>query len=295
VTGFVGLSADGSSPPEDWAQALEASRARLGGLAATVRYLATAGSTNDVALRLAAQGAAEGTVVLAGTQTAGRGRGGRSWFSPPGAGLYVSVILRPCGAPADPFPPSTVPGWVRLLTLAAGVAISTGVRVATGLPAQVKWPNDIVVTDADAPTAAARRPRKVAGILAEAQATAGHLEHIVLGYGINVRPAAYPPDVAALASSLETETGRSIDRGAVLAETLVALRAEYDGLQRGDAASMLERWRRVSPSACGSRVRWQTTGGAIEGMTGGIDEDGALIVVSGDESRRVSSGEVNWL
>src|SRR6185436_9792131 len=112
-------------------------------------------STNDVAAHLAELGANEGTIVAADAQTAGRGRLGRSWFSPPGAGLYVSIVLRPSGDLSKTGNPSA------LLTLASGVAIAEGVGASTGLPVEIKWPNDVMIGR-----------RKLAGILAEATARA---------------------------------------------------------------------------------------------------------------------------
>jgi BirA family biotin operon repressor/biotin-[acetyl-CoA-carboxylase] ligase len=276
--------------PENLSRALITARGRPGGTAAGVYYYTVAGSTNDLAARLAAEGAPEGTIVMADAQTAGRGRSGRTWFSPPGAGLYVSIVLRPAAVcePGSPAPP-----WVRLVTLAAGVAIAAGLRAATGLPLELKWPNDIVVADRSAPTAAARRWRKLAGILVEAQTAAGELQHLVLGYGINVAPAAYPREIDARATSLAAEAGRPIDRGVVLGHTLEQLGSEYDGLRRGEAPAMLDRWRGLAPSAHGARVR--VDDGTSDGVTAGIDEDGALLVVSGDATRRIASGEVTWL
>ncbi len=139
--------------PGELMAALSERRARLDRVAGRIVYLETTGSTNDVAASLAASGAAEGTVVLADAQTAGRGRRGRSWFSPPGAGLYVSVVLTPsaaaCGERAT-----------ALLTLSAGVALSEAVERMTGLAPAIKWPNDLLVDR-----------RKLAGILAEGRVT----------------------------------------------------------------------------------------------------------------------------
>ena len=104
-----------------------------------MHWLETTSSTNDIAGHLAQLGADEGTTVVAETQTSGRGRHGRVWFSPPGAGLYVSVILRPAGGFAREDNPAA------LLTLASGVAVAEAVRAVTGLPAEIKWPNDVVI------------------------------------------------------------------------------------------------------------------------------------------------------
>src|SRR5262245_2877439 len=136
--------------PADLAASLDATRARRGHFGEPSFYFSEIGSTNDVAAARANAGATEGTLVIGGAQTSGRGRLGRTWFSPPGAGLYLSMILR--SQTAAPY-----------VTLAAGVAVVEGVRRATGLPLEIKWPNDVVT----AGTNGFSRRRKIAGILAE--------------------------------------------------------------------------------------------------------------------------------
>src|SRR5439155_18956730 len=130
------LSSSRSDLPADFAEALARVRGRLGDIAATVLFFPSTGSTNDVALRLAADDR-YGAVVIADEQTAGRGRHGRTWFSPPGSGLYVSMVVAPARARVDPEPAT------RLLTLAAGVALAEGIEAATALRADIKWPNDL--------------------------------------------------------------------------------------------------------------------------------------------------------
>ena len=278
--------------PTDLSLALAATRAALDGFASTVHYYAVAGSTNDIAADIARAGAADGTVVVADAQTAGRGRNGRTWFSPPGAGLYVSIILRPTAVEGLA---AGAPPWARLITLAAGVALATGLRTATGLPVDVKWPNDIVIADGQAPTAAGRRWRKIAGILAEGQTLDGVLQHVVLGYGINLQAAAYPPDIADRASSLEAELGRGVERAPVLVQTLAALKREDEALLSGDAAGVLARWQELAPSSRGTRVAWSQGGTSHEGMTAGIDHEGALVVIEGPLAWHVTAGEVVWV
>ena len=158
--------------PPELAEPLAGAYARLGSFGRHVTWYPMVSSTSDVASALAEGGAPEGVVVVANAQSAGRGRHGRVWASPPGAGLYVSVVLRP-GERIIP-----------MVTIAAGVAVVEGIRAATGLRSQLKWPNDVYLG-----------PRKVAGVFAEAGATAGGgltIGHVVLGLGINVMPAAYP-------------------------------------------------------------------------------------------------------
>ena len=278
--------------PRDVAAALAAASDRLHPVAARVVHLAETGSTNDVAASLAVQGAAEGTVVVADAQTRGRGRSGHSWFSPPGAGLYVSVVFRPADAV---YPPGAAPPrWAGLLTIAAGIALAAGIERATGLALDIKWPNDLVAADGAGPRAADRRWRKIAGILAEGHTVEGALRHVVIGYGINLSPAAYPADIAGRVSSLETELGRPVDRAAVFVETLAALRHEYGALRAGGDADVVERWRRRSPSATGADVAWGEGNHEHVGVTVGIDASGALLVRDEYGVTALRAGEVTW-
>ena len=265
----------GEPLPDDLASALDRSADRRAAFGADLHYFVETGSTNDVAGALAEAGAPEGTTVVASAQTAGRGRFGRTWFSPPGAGLYVSVIVR--DRRAAPF-----------LTLAGGVAVAEGIRRATGLVTEIKWPNDVLVD------AGLGRLRKLAGILAEASSGPEGLQHIVLGFGINVRPAAYPSEIAGRATSLETELGREVDAGPVLAECLAALAAQVESLRAGDAAAVLDRWRRLSPTAHGRAVEWDGAAGTMTGRTAGIDASGALLVHHDAGTERIVSGTVRW-
>ena len=251
-------------------EALDLYASRLGIFAADVTWYAEIGSTNDVALVMAERGAADGAVVGADLQTAGRGRQGRAWSSPPGAGLYVSTILRPPGAVAP------------LLTIAAGVSVVEGIREATGLTMDLKWPNDVYAGG-----------RKVAGILAESGMSAAHLHHVVLGFGINVNQASYPPEVAARATSIERELGRPVDRGLVLASCLSALTIRYRQLHT-DPRAVLDAWRSYAASMLNRRVECTVGLRSVAGVAEDIDERGALIVRVGNETVRVISGEVVW-
>jgi BirA family transcriptional regulator, biotin operon repressor / biotin---[acetyl-CoA-carboxylase] ligase len=262
--------------PPDIAAALDGAGDRLGRCGRPVYFFSDLGSTNDMAGTLAEHGAPEGATVIASAQSSGRGRMGRAWFSPPGAGLYLSVICRdPRAAP--------------FLTLAGGVAVAEGITAATGLPVQIKWPNDVVVEGAGR-----GRWRKLAGILAEASSTSDGLQHVILGVGINLRPAAYPRDIADRATSIETELGRAPDRAAVLVETLIALGGWVGDLSRGASQPLVERWRALAPSARGAWVEWDTPHGPAAGTTAGIADDGALLVRTGEGTERIISGELRW-
>ncbi len=261
----------GLALPSDFADAIAAVHDRLAPLGSRFEFFATIGSTNDVAAERAATGDHEGVVFVAGAQTAGRGRRGRTWFSPPGAGLYVSTIVRP--ARARDRERATL-----LTTIAAGVALAEGVRRATGVDAALKWPNDVYVAR-----------RKLAGILAE---TAG--DCVVLGYGINISTASFPPEISHRATSLESELGRSVDAACVFAESLAALAARYRDLLAGRFDAILDAWRALAPAAEGTRVSWAAPEGERHGITAGIDDCGALLVRCGDHIERIVSGELAW-
>jgi BirA family biotin operon repressor/biotin-[acetyl-CoA-carboxylase] ligase len=267
--------------PSDIAARLTARAEALGPFARHSQYYPCISSTNDAAARLADAGAAEGTWVVADEQTAGRGRRGRTWVSPPGAGLYVSVIFRPVAG-------------ASLLTLMAGVAAAQGVRAATGLAPGVKWPNDLVI-EPPGERSGFSRFRKLAGILAEASATGGELQSVVVGIGINLTSAAYPPDVDARATSLEGELGRPIERAAVLVELLAALASWRNALSEGRQRELLDAWRVLAPSSRGRRVRWMAAPDrAIGGITQGIDDTGALLVKTDAGVERIIAGDVQW-
>lgn len=232
-----------------------------------VRWHASVPSTMDVAAALAADGAAHGVVVAAEEQTAGRGRRGSTWSSPPGAGLYFSLIARPSHA-----------STLSLLTLAAGVGVREGMAAASGLAADLKWPNDVLVGR-----------RKLAGILAEGIAIGTSHQAIVIGVGVNVQPAAYPPDVAARATSIEGELGRAVDREALFAAILDALWHRLATLEESPG-DILQAWRAASPSAIGTRIEWE----GRAGLTNGIDDTGALLVKTSAGVERIIAGELRW-
>jgi BirA family biotin operon repressor/biotin-[acetyl-CoA-carboxylase] ligase len=261
----------GDPLPADFADAFAAAGDRLLPLGRPVVFFDTIRSTNDVALALAADGG-EGAIVLADQQTAGRGRYGRTWFSPPGNGLYVSIVLRPMRPLLD--------HGAGLLTLAAGVALAEAVEGATGLRVDIKWPNDLLVGR-----------RKLAGILAET----GQFGTVVLGYGINVGLNSYPPALVDRATSLESELGRPIDRATVCVETLASVSARYRDLLSGRFDAILDAWRSRSPSGTGARVTWSTPHGPLTGVTMGIDRRGALIVKVGERTESILGGEVIWV
>jgi BirA family biotin operon repressor/biotin-[acetyl-CoA-carboxylase] ligase len=252
--------------PADVAEALLSAGDRLGPMTGRILWFPEATSTNDIAGSMAEHGADEGSVVVANFQSTGRGRRGRSWSSPPGAGIYASIVLRPALR------------VIPLVTIAAGVAIAEGIAGATGLEPSLKWPNDLYVGN-----------RKLAGILAE-----GGTRHVVLGFGINVLPAAYPPDVAARATSIAGELGRAVDRGLVLAGCLVAVWRRYQDLSQFRERDVLDAWRARAAPMLDKDIEWEHDGTVERGRARGIDEAGALLMDTGAGIVRIVSGEVRW-
>ena len=226
----------------------------------TLHRFQTLPSTNDEALRLAREGAPAGECVVAEEQTAGRGRAGHSWSSPPGAGLYFSVVLRP-RVGADRLP---------LATLACGVAVAEAVRAETGLAAGLKWPNDVLVG-----------LRKCAGILCEAETGGPGGAFVVAGVGINANtPAsALPPRPLFPATSLAAEAGRIVDRDALLAECLARIAAEIARLEApGGAEDVAARFSALD-ALRGRRLRAELPdGSAVVGENLGVASSGALLL-----------------
>ena len=238
-------------------------------------FFDTIDSTNKILRQAAARGAVAGTVVLAEEQTDGRGRLNRVWVSPPGVGIYLSVLLRPAG--------STRP--LHLYTFLSAVAVTRALRQVSGLPVFIQWPNDIML-----------RGRKLGGILAEVRGQPLRDLEVVIGLGININNTAadLPSSLHDVATSLALAAGRTFPRAGIIREVLLELDRGYALMQTGDSVAILEEWRRLSPSHYGKPV--VVTGGsagAIRGTTRGIDDDGALLVERADRGlERVTFGEV---
>ena len=258
--------------PDDIEYALSTVTSRLGAFAPRILWYPTVTSTNTVAADLAEKGAAEGTIVVADAQSAGRGRHGRTWSSPAGAGLYMSFVLRPSRDQS------------ARVTIVAGVAMAEGIRAATGLVAQVKWPNDLYVGT-----------RKVGGILAESATARDGTSYVILGCGINVRSSVYPPEIVMRATSIEAELGRAIDRGPVFAECLVTLANRYAEMRAGRFPEILDAWRAHVALTFGRAVEWDTGGAVRRGIAERVDDQGALMVRTATGIERVISGEVRWV
>jgi len=212
-------------------------------------------STNSAALRLAAGGAAHGTVVVAEEQTAGRGRLGRSWYSEKSTGIYSSVLLRP---PLSPFA-------APVLTLMAGVAAHLAIHSVTSLPVDIRWPNDLLING-----------KKVCGILTEMSAELDRIHSVVLGIGINVNHREMPAELREIATSLRIEGGKFYSRVQILVTLLKQLERHYHLLLREGSAAITERWAAASSYASGKRIRVRSNAGEFLGTSEGLDPSGAL-------------------
>ncbi len=236
-----------------------------------LHHFSVLGSTSDTAAELARQGAAQGTVVHADSQTGGRGRGSKQFCSPPG-GLYFSVILRPALEPAD-FP---------LLTLAAGVGLAQGLKRMTGVQAQLKWPNDLYFAD-----------RKLGGILTESgPLRAGLPEFAVVGAGINVAapPEDFPPELRRRVISL-AEAGAACRPAELLPDLVAALLAAAERLKT-DKAALLAEWRTLD-YLLNRPLEYASGDGIIPAVGAGLAEDGRYVIIdrSGCE-HLVTAGEI---
>ena len=228
------------------------------------------GSTNDEAARLARAGARHGTIVLAESQRAGRGRDGRPWASPPGLGLSLSAIVRP------PLPLALVPP----MTLAIGVALCDAIRT-TGADAELKWPNDILV-----------RGKKLAGVLVEAQSQGTRLEAVIVGIGVNLG-GALPDSVATTAITLAEAAGVTTNREAFLATLLEHVEHWIDRYVAGGLPAVSEAWQARMARNLIARAHALATSDVVVGEVAGLDGDGALLLRDDAGTlHRVRSGDV---
>lgn len=238
----------------------------------SIHYLEEVTSTQDEARRLAESGAAEGTLVVAEAQVAGRGRRGRHWMSPPRTGIYLSVILRPH---LEPFNIAQIP-------IVVGIAVCQSIAEISALQPRIKWPNDVLVGG-----------KKVAGILVEMSAEPERVHYVILGIGINVNPPAstFPNSLQPSATSLAEAAGQLVSRRMLVQTLLGNLEALYDEFKLTGFQALRERWRRWDKTIH-SWVQIEDASGSFVGYALDIDKDGALIVKDGEGVvRRVLAGD----
>lgn len=236
-------------------------------------FLESVGSTNNYAKKLAEEGAPAGTLVIAEEQTSGKGRRGRSWETPKGSNIAMTLLLRP----------KIRPEHASRLTLLMAMAVARAVRKATGLPAGIKWPNDVVVNG-----------RKVCGILTEMNSEVDYINYVVIGTGINVNQEEFPEEIAGTAGSLRRELGRKVSRSQLIAASMEELEQIYETFIRTeDLSGLYEEYNEICVN-CGRQIRVLEPGNEYTGTTGGINEKGELVVRkdSGEEVC-VYAGEVS--
>jgi BirA family biotin operon repressor/biotin-[acetyl-CoA-carboxylase] ligase len=235
----------------------------------TIETYTVVRSTNDLARAAAERGAAEGLLVVADEQESGRGRRGRIWEAPPGGAILASLLLRPQTPLTEAFAP----------TMLLALAIMRVVQVL-GVPAGLKWPNDVLVGR-----------RKLAGILAEGTTRAGFLDFVVMGFGVNVD---FDPELFGLgdrATTLRQELGgRAPDRAAVLGRILLEAEKRYRAWQTGGYAALWAEWQ-AALVTLGTEVRIEVgTGEIVSGTALRVEYDGALVVAPGIGERRIVAG-----
>ena len=220
-------------------------------------------STNRYARRLAAEGAAHGTLVIAEEQTEGRGRRGRSWISPAGEGIFMSLIIRPdCQTERVP-----------MLSLQTALAVAQAIRRVTGLDAKIKWPNDIVVSG-----------RKVCGMLLEMDADADGVRSVVAGIGVNVHQMQFPEEIIHTASSLDLLSGRRISRMEIVHAFLTAFE-EVDIMAKENDGRFMDTYRAYS-ATIGQMVQVIAINETYTGTALDVTPSGTLIVLDGEGRRR---------
>ncbi len=243
----------------------------------TVLFEST-GSTNPDAKRFAEEGDPHGTTVVADRQTAGRGRRGRSWVSPAGTSVYFTIVVRPAFAPDK----------ASMITLVMALSAAQAIEEVVGLPAQIKWPNDIVV-----------HKKKVCGILTEMSMTPemDEIQFVVAGVGVNTNhssPEEFPEEIRETATSLKIESGAHIDRAGLLERILARFEENYDCFEKRQDLSALREDYQAHLINMDAQVRVLDPAGEYTGISRGISERGELIVEREDGKRvLVYAGEVS--
>lgn len=232
-------------------------------------------STNTRAKQLAEEGAVHGTLVVANMQTAGKGRRGRSWQQEEGSVIAMSLLLRPVFSPDK----------ASMLTLLAAHSVAGAIEAVTGLPAAIKWPNDIVINR-----------KKTVGILTEMSlgVEQAAIDYIVIGIGINVNNTAFPEDIRDMATSLYLEKGERVSRSVLIAESMRRLEADYEAfLETEDLSAILQDYN-AHLISMNKEVRVLDPKGEYTGISRGMDAQGELLVERADgEIIKVYAGEVS--
>jgi BirA family biotin operon repressor/biotin-[acetyl-CoA-carboxylase] ligase len=233
------------------------------------------GSTNMLGYRLAETEAEEGTLIVADEQTKGKGRMGRSWYSPPRLGLWMSLILRP------DIPPFKAPG----LSICAGLALAQAIKEMTGIEAKIKWPNDCLIDG-----------KKVGGILLELSAELDRINFVIVGIGVNVNHSAkdFSKSLDQTATSIKIKLGKDTSRLALLTSFLEKFERIYLDFKKNGLSSQREMIKSFS-SLLGEKVTVKFGKEKIEGTAEDIDDNGSLVIKAKKGKRVVTAGEVTVL
>ncbi len=238
-----------------------------------VCYYSEITSTNLYAKQMAEEGAKEGLLVIADSQTRGRGRLGRSWTTPPGTAIAMTLMLRP----------NLPPERISMVTLVMGMAVAEACRDLYGIDAGIKWPNDVVVDG-----------RKLCGILTEMSAEISAVNYIVIGTGINANVRAFPPELENTATSLVRCLGHEVNRARLIAQVMLRFEEYYEAfLKAGGLTPLRERYQQLLVN-CGRAVRVLQPDGDYTGTALGIDDSGRLLVQKEDGTvTGIYAGEVS--
>ncbi|MDD6156967.1 MAG: biotin--[acetyl-CoA-carboxylase] ligase [Lachnospiraceae bacterium] len=237
-----------------------------------ILYFDSIDSTNTKAKQLAEENYPSGTLVVADRQTAGRGRRGRNWESPQHTGIFMTLMVKP----------DMNPNNASMLTLVAALAVAKAITEVTQLPAQIKWPNDIVING-----------HKIVGILTEMSAQIDYINHVVIGIGINVHNESFPQELRETASSLLLESGKRFRRADIIEAFLEHFEKYYEVfLETQDLEALMNEYNRMLVNR-EKFVRVLDPKEPFEGKAMGITKKGELIVDTWESRKLVSSGEVS--
>ena len=259
--------------PDTIAEEEVASRLQTERMGRQIRYFSRIDSTNQYAKRIAEEGAPDGTLIIADEQTAGKGRSGRTWVTPPAEAIAFTLLLRP----------KLSPDRISMVTLVMGLAVTNAVNSLYGVSAGIKWPNDVVI-----------KGRKLCGILTEMSAEVRQVNYIVIGVGINANLTSFPEEIREIATSLKLEMGRDINRAELIARVMTEferLYAEFEA--QGDLGAVMQEYNELCLNA-GSKVRVLDPNGEYTGTSRGINSMGELLVETEDgKMQEVYAGEVS--
>lgn len=259
--------------PDTVAEEEVASRLQTERMGRQIKYFSRIDSTNQYAKRIAEEGASDGTLIIADEQTAGKGRSGRTWVTPPSEAIAFTLLLRP----------KLSPDRISMVTLVMGLAVVNAVNALYDVDAGIKWPNDVVIGG-----------RKLCGILTEMSAEVSQVNYIVIGVGINANLTSFPEEIREIATSLKLELGHAVNRAELIACVMTEFERLYAGFEaQGDLGPVVQEYNELCLNT-GNKVRVLDPNGEYTGISRGINSMGELLVKTEDgQTREVYAGEVS--